>query len=167
MRRFVLLACVSALVAVAPAGGASTASPPTVKKALAAAVLVQINAVRATNGLAPLTVNAQLSAAATQHSKEMLAHGYFGHDSLDGSSYQKRINRFYKGKVGENLLWSSPTVGAARALKLWMATPLHRAAILDRSWRAIGIGALHAAKAGGHYGGRPVTVITTDFGVRP
>jgi uncharacterized protein YkwD len=167
MRRLLLLACLSALVVAAPSGGATGARPPAVDAALAAGILKQINLVRATNGLAPLTINAKLTAAAKQHSKEMILRGYFSHNSNDGSSYQKRINRYYKGKVGENLLWSSPTVGAARALTMWMATPLHKAAILDRNWRAIGIGALHTSKAGGYYKGRPVTVVTTDFGLRP
>jgi len=128
-------------------------------------VLTQLNAIRVSHGLTPLTLNARLSAAASQHSTEMLTHGYFGHDSLDGSSYLKRIKRYYgKGIVSENVLWSAPDVGAVRALALWMATPLHRAAILDPRWREIGIGALHSARAPGKFGGRAVTVVTTDFG---
>jgi uncharacterized protein YkwD len=153
---------------VEPAGGSTTRSPPTVRAALAAGVLTRLNAIRVSHGLVPLVLNEQLSAAAIKHSTEMLVHGYFSHDSYDGSSYQKRITRYYhKGKVGENLLWSTPDVGAARALVLWMATPEHRAAILDSHWRAIGIGAVHSASAPGKYRGRPTTVITTDFGVRP
>ena len=35
-----------------------------------------------------------------------------------------------------------------------------------RDWREIGVSAVHLVGAGGAYGGRPVTIITTDFGVR-
>jgi uncharacterized protein YkwD len=150
------------------AGGSTTRPPPTVRAALAAGVLTRLNAIRVSHGLVPLVLDGQLSAAAIQHSTEMLLRGYFSHDSYDGSSYQKRITRYYhKGKVGENLLWSTPDVGAARALVLWMATPEHRVAILDPRWRAIGIGAVHSTRAPGKYGRRATTVITTDFGVRP
>ena len=68
--------------------------------------------------------------------------------------------------VGENLLWSSPDVDPAQAVQLWMASPEHRQNILTARWREIGVGALHADSAPGTNGGRAVTVITTDFGVR-
>jgi len=45
-----------------------------------------------------------------------------------------------------------------------MASPEHRAVILDGSWREVGIGAVHADAASGMFLGRAVTVITTDFG---
>jgi uncharacterized protein YkwD len=162
-----LFALAAAMLFVEPTG-ASTARPPqTVRPALAAGVLTRLNAVRVSHGLVPLVLNQQLSAAAIHHSKEMLVRGYFSHDSFDGSSYQKRIKRYYhKGMVGENLLWSTPDVGAARALVLWMGNAEHRTAILDPRWRAIGIGAVHSAFAPLKYRGRATTVITTDFGVR-
>ena len=68
--------------------------------------------------------------------------------------------------VGENLLWSSPNVDPAGALKLWMNSPEHRANILTARWREIGVSALHVADAPGVYHGLEVTIITTDFGVR-
>jgi uncharacterized protein YkwD len=47
-----------------------------------------------------------------------------------------------------------------------MASPEHRQNILTARWREIGISAIHSDSAPGTFGGRPVTVITTDFGVR-
>ena len=155
------------MLLVSPAAATTARPADSVRPALAAGVLTKLNAIRVSHKLVPLVVDKQLTAAALAHSKEMLARGYFSHDSYDGSSYAKRITRYYrKGKVGENLLWSAPDVGAARALVLWMATPEHKAAILDPRWRVIGIGAVHAARAPGKFGGRPTTVITTDFGSR-
>jgi uncharacterized protein YkwD len=48
----------------------------------------------------------------------------------------------------------------------WMASPEHRANILFAGWRQIGIAAVSSPDAPGTYNGMPVTVITTDFGVR-
>ncbi|HZT90751.1 MAG TPA: CAP domain-containing protein [Gaiellaceae bacterium] len=135
-------------------------------------VLQQLNEIRAQHGLVPLRLSAKLSAAAAQHSREMAADGYFQHNSYDGTAFWKRIQRFYGAtgygfwSVGENLLWSSPDVDAAGALQLWMHSPEHRANILTARWREIGIAAVHVASAPGAYHGLPVTIITTDFGVR-
>jgi uncharacterized protein YkwD len=68
--------------------------------------------------------------------------------------------------VGENLLWSSATVDAHRALQMWLASPEHRANLMNPSWREIGVSAVHAAGAPGIYHGLDVTIVTTDFGVR-
>ena len=68
--------------------------------------------------------------------------------------------------VGENLLWSSPDVDAAGALDMWMNSPEHRKILLTARWREIGLAAVHVAAAPGTYGGREVTIVTADFGVR-
>jgi uncharacterized protein YkwD len=141
-------------------------------EALDAAVLVRLNAIRAEHGLVPLKPDVSLTDAATAHSSQMLADGYFAHESADGTPFWKRLVRYTtqstngRWSVGENLLWSSPDVGANRALALWMASPEHERNILTARWRDVGIAAMHADAAPGTYGGRPVTVITTDFGVR-
>ena len=167
-----LLMCLAAALAAAPAAfaGRSTARQTSIQ-ALDASVLVQLNAIRTAHGLVPLKPNAALSAAATQHSEEMLADGYFAHNSADGAPFWKRLAGYtgatpYGWSAGENLIWSSPEVDAATALRTWMASPEHRQNILRPTWREIGIAAVHAASAPGTYGGQPVTVITTDFGVR-
>ena len=47
-----------------------------------------------------------------------------------------------------------------------MASPEHRANILNPKWREIGVAAVHMNNAPGIYHGLPVTIITTDFGAR-
>jgi uncharacterized protein YkwD len=171
-RRTVVLALLVALVAV-PAGFAQPgAAGQTHLQTLDLGVLVQLNAIRASRGLVPLKLNPALTTAARGHSSEMLADGYFAHNSVDGAPFWKRLTSYSNSaphgswSVGENLLWSSPEVGAAKALQLWMASPEHRHNILTARWREIGIAAIHVDSAPGTYGGRAVTVITTDFGVR-
>jgi uncharacterized protein YkwD len=135
-------------------------------------VLTDVNRVRNEHGLAPLRLSAQLTAAARQHSASMVAKGYFGHDSADGSTFFQRIRHYYAPgrssywSVGENLLWSSPDVDAGHALQMWLASPPHRENLLSGSWRQVGISAIHVDSAPGTYGGHAVTVITADFGVR-
>jgi uncharacterized protein YkwD len=102
----------------------------------------------------------------------MGTHGFFAHDSRDGSEFWKRVRRFYgpdgyrTWSVGENLLWSSGRLNAAGALKLWMGSPGHRKNILTPRWREIGLSAVGVRAAPGVFGGRDVVIITTDFGVR-
>jgi uncharacterized protein YkwD len=139
---------------------------------LQSGVLEELNLIRADHGLTALKLNPALNASAAQHSREMGADGYFEHSSVDGTSFWQRIQRWYGSSsygywsVGENLLWSSPDVDAKGALQLWMNSPEHRANILAPRWREIGISAVHMDDAGGTYQGLPVTIITTDFGVR-
>ena len=160
-----------ALIAVPAAFAQQDAARQTRLQTLDLGVLVQLNAIRTSHGLAPLKLNPALTIAARGHSSEMLADGYFAHDSVNGAPFWKRLTTYSDSaqgswSVGENLLWSSPEVGAAKALQLWMASPEHRQNILTARWREIGIAAMHADTAPGTFGGDPVTVITTDFGVR-
>jgi uncharacterized protein YkwD len=174
-RRTALLACLTALlVGVFSPGAVQSAVGSQSTRSVASlegGVLAELNTVRAAHGLRPLRLNAELSAAARQHTSEMLTDGYFEHESFDGSAFWKRIKRFYgpgagSWSVGENLLWSSNTLAAKRAVELWMASPGHRENILNRSWREIGIAALYSGTSSGTFGGGPVTLVTTDFGVR-
>ena len=166
-----LVAAVVALAAPAPASSAQAHSQRTMTS-LESGVLAQLNAIRADHHLAPVKVSLKLTAAADAHSHEMGVDGYFEHTSHDGTSFWKRIDHWYGAKgfglwsVGENLLWSSPEVDPAGALKLWMASPEHRANILTAKWREIGISAVHLDAAPGTFHDLPVTIITTDFGVR-
>ena len=98
--------------------------------------------------------------------------GYFDHSSHDGTAFWKRIGHWYSQQgfhtwsVGENLLWSSPDVEPAAALRLWMHSPEHRANILNARWREVGVSAIHLPVAFGTFNGLAVTIITTDFGFR-
>ncbi len=173
---------IAAVVAVALTLGvglvAGAGAAPGDTRTLAAAdslekqVLAELNAIRRKHGLAPLRISRPLTAAADAHSKAMGTHGFFDHDSRDGSEFWKRVRRFYgpsgyaTWSVGENLLWSSGRLDAAAALRLWMNSPGHRKNILTARWREIGLSAVGVRSAPGVYGGRDVTIITTDFGVR-
>src|SRR5215208_3108494 len=166
------LVCVVGILAAAVALVPATAAPSTRQPqatrvtltALESGVLQELNAIRRQHGLVPVKLNVRLTAASVQHSRDMVAKGYFKHESSDGSSFWKRVQAFYaQGRygywsVGENLLWSSPDVDPKRALELWMQSPEHKANILTPKWREIGISAVHAQAAPGTYDGLEVTV---------
>jgi uncharacterized protein YkwD len=138
--------------------------------ALEPQVFAAINDFRRAHGLAPLRLSRALTIAAGEHSLSMAEHGYFEHSSLDGSPLWQRVAAVYapngrRWSVGENLVWASPGLSAGRALELWLASPPHRATLLSRAWGEVGLGAVRAV-AGGVYGGRVVTILTADFGVR-
>lgn len=135
-------------------------------------VLAAVNRFRAEHGLAVLRESAGLDRSARQHSLEMGRRGYFAHTSADGTSFWRRIQHYYPAKsfsywsVGENLVWESQSLSAAKAMQLWIASPPHLANLLSRRWRQMGISAVDVPRAPGVYGGRHVIIITTDFGVR-
>jgi uncharacterized protein YkwD len=164
-----VLALSGALSASASAGTTTRSAP---MQSLQSSVLVAINAFRSAHGLSRLQLSGALSAAARQHSQQMAVDGYFAHDSADGSAFWRRIQQFYPSartqywSVGENLLWSSPSVDASHALAMWIASPEHLANLMNPRWRQIGISAVHEDAAPGIYRGMPVTIVTTDFGVR-
>ena len=167
-------AVVTAVLAAALVGTASASSrrPAASLSSYERGVVYQINQFRASHGLKPLTISAQLDAAALQHSQEMGADGYFDHTSFDGTAFWKRIQRYYASHrygfwtVGENLLWSSGDVSPGQALTMWENSPEHRANMLKANYREIGISAVHVTAAPGAFSGLDVTIITTDFGAR-
>jgi uncharacterized protein YkwD len=168
----VLVAAVAAVGVVAAGTQAAPKAPSTSLRSLESSVLVDINAFRRAHGLVPLHLNAGLSSAARQHSQQMAGDGYFAHESADGSAFWKRIQRYYPSSsthlwsVGENLVWSSPSLDAQQALQMWVASPEHLANLMNPRWREIGVSAVHRVAAPGTYHGLDVTIVTTDFGVR-
>ena len=152
------------LAASAFAAGSSTPKNlPTLNNQIFAAV----NQFRVSHGLTALKRSATLDKAARVHSIEMGQRGYFGHNSADGTIFWKRIQKYYRSSnVGENLLWGSPTVSAASALKQWIASPPHLKNLKTARWRDFGVSAVSVAAVPGVYHGARVTIITTDFGAK-
>ncbi len=116
--------------------------PPGDTSALTAAernMLTLLNEERVRAGLSPLQVDMDLVRLARMKSEDMVARGYFGHVS---PTYGSPFNMMDRAGIryryaGENLA-GAPTVEAAhRAL---MASPGHRANILNPNFTHVGIG---------------------------
>ena len=113
--------------------------------------LNQLNSARASYGIAPLALDPALTAVAYGHAADMLANGYFSHDSLDGTTYKQRLtnagisygwsgeNACYLGYGGgvqatldwcHSAFWSEPYPGGGN----------HKDNILHTAYRRVGIG---------------------------
>ncbi|MFN2471341.1 MAG: CAP domain-containing protein [Gaiellaceae bacterium] len=157
-----------------------TASRPSVGQGQAAAtagsydaqLVDALNDVRDRYGLPALRVSERLEAAAELHSRNMGRIGFFAHESADGSPFWKRVERFYGPHsadywaVGENLIYGSPSLSVEEAVQGWMNSPGHRANVVSRDWREIGLSSVRLESAPGVYKGQQVTIVTCDFGVR-
>ena len=173
----VLLACWMA-ISVATASPASAASARAAVSARQAAALQKnarilialINKARMRRGLAALRVQHNLAKAAHLHSRQMVAHNFFSHSSPNGQDYGTRIARCgysrsgYKvWRVGEVLAWGKGVYGVPQiVLRRWMSSSVHRAVILDRKWREVGVGLVKGKFCGLH----GVYLYTVDFGRR-
>ena len=136
--------------------------------------LVLHNRARADRGLPRLCVHPALTKAARAHTQEMLDKDYFSHDSYNGETSGERLGRFgYTPKgysyytVGENIAWGSGSYGSPDSIfESWMNSSEHKANILNKDFRQIGIGARTGAfdYNGNTYTG--TTMYTVDFGTR-
>jgi uncharacterized protein YkwD len=175
-RALVVAAFLAALVlpAAAQSGAAPPAAGSTVERlpALESAILVRLNELRAARGLPRLRVAPGLREAASKHSRAMLVEGFFAHESSDGTSFDRRVERFYPSRgfgfwrVGENLAAMTGVMTADDVVEMWLASPPHRRLLFDPAWRDAGLGALHARATDVFPGGGDASVVTLDFGVR-
>jgi uncharacterized protein YkwD len=151
---------------------ASASTPLTLTK-LEQQVVNLVNQKRASHGLVKLRVNSKLETAARAHSKEMGSKQYFSHDSASGETFARRVIRYGYTRsgysywaAGENIAWGSGLYATANAVvNSWMKSPAHRAVILTRKFRDVGLGAVVCDNGYGSCAS-PVTFFTMDAGRR-
>lgn len=124
--------------------------------------LLQINAARLASGVAPLTLSDQLTAAAHAKALDMVVNKYWAHFGPEGQTPWQFITAagYNYHYAGENLARGFVTSqGIMRAL---LASPTHRANILDPSYTNVGIACVPVIDANGN------TVLYTiqEFGGR-
>src|SRR3954447_1921160 len=130
-----------------------------------AATICLLNDIRSSKGLHPFKLNGNLSRASQRHTNAMTAHKYFAHGDFVGRIRAARYLRGARGwTVGENIAWGSWDYATpASIVQSWMHSPPHRANILNRTFREIGIGVSRGAPVAGK--DRAATY-GTDFGTR-
>lgn len=103
-------------------------------------VLNLTNQFRAQNGLAPLTLNLELNAAAQNHSQDMAIGDYFSHTGENGSLPWDRakVVGYEALSMGENIAagYSTP----ASVVQGWIDSPGHRANMLNPDFKELGVG---------------------------
>jgi uncharacterized protein YkwD len=132
-----------------------------------AAVLCLVNRHRAYHHVAPLRLNASLTASARRHSDQMVADRYFSHGGPNNSSLQTRVGRTRylrharSWALGEALAWAAAGRATPTGLvNLLMASPEHKAILLDPAYRDIGVGVQTGVPVGGTTG----STLTLDLG---
>jgi uncharacterized protein YkwD len=133
-----------------------------------AAILCLHNKIRAERGLPLLKENARLRRAALGHSNDMVSRGFFEHTTPNGTTMVQRIQaaRYTSPRfgwaLGENLAWGTGSLATPRAImNAWMDSPGHRANVVKRAYREIGIGVVTGVPTDRDSG----ATYTTDFGV--
>jgi uncharacterized protein YkwD len=129
------------------------------------ATLCLLNGERRKHGLAPLKENARLDKASVGHSRDMVRRKYFEHGDfaarIKASGY---LSAAVSYGIGENIAWGGGSYSTPRSVvSMWMHSPGHRANILSRRFKDIGIGIARGAPESGQH---DAATYTTDFGVR-
>ena len=132
------------------------------------ALLRELNAARTGHGLAPLRADVRLTHAAMRHSRDMVAHQYFAHESRGGARFSSRIaatgfmRRNGRWWVGENLAWGrGPDAAPGAIVRAWLQSPTHRRLVLSARYRRVGIGVARGTPA---EPAGPGVTYTADFG---
>jgi uncharacterized protein YkwD len=162
----IMLCCV-VLVAAAAQPAAATSPRLTAPEKV---MLALINQARTSRGLHKLRVVASLERASRSHSRDMLERGYFSHSSYSGASYAARLRAFGYSRsgcrcwqVGEIIGWGRGGTTVVRGIfREWMKSPVHRADILRRGFRDVGVG----VAMGSLRGLSLVRMFTVDLGQR-
>lgn len=118
--------------------------------AQATEILQRVNAARTAGGIHPLTMNAQLVAAAQRHSDDMAQGDFLSHTGSDGSEFWQRMQAAgYPMTAGaENVLFQG-ALDAAGAFDQWWNSDGHRANMMSADYVEIGIA--WAVSASGRY----------------
>jgi uncharacterized protein YkwD len=138
-------------------------------RAVRAAILCLHNQIRAQYRLPRLKSNVKLRRAAVGHSSSMVRGRYFDHTDPNGRTFVQRVlgagyvHRGQGWSLGENIAWGSGALATpAGVMDAWMHSAGHRANILQRSYREVGIGVELGVPSAGGSG----ATYTVDFGAR-
>jgi uncharacterized protein YkwD len=145
MARPLVLALSLALLTILPAPAAEATGTST--------YLTDINDARAEGGMRPLRPSRSLGRSSLSYSFWMLEHQSFRH--LPGIRASRRFS--LRGEVLAMTPAESPT--AESVVRRWMASPAHRAVLMNPRFRYIGVGV-----AAGWLGDEPATFVTGHLG---
>jgi len=122
-------------------------------------IVAQTNQQREKQGLSPLVLNSQLSAAALAKAQDMFDNQYWAHTSPQGKQpwdFIKAANYRYR-VAGENLARDFYNTGDM--VQAWMNSPTHKENILNGQYQQIGI-----AVVNGKLEGFETTLVVQMFG---
>jgi uncharacterized protein YkwD len=117
------------------------------------AVTCLINHRRAHHHVRRVRGSVSLGIAAQGHSNAMAAFNFFSHEGDGTPASRASAAGYMTGAsawgVGEDLEWGTGRLGSPRAVVAgWMASPEHRAILLSRRYRQVGIGVVQGSPMG-------------------
>jgi uncharacterized protein YkwD len=149
-KRLALIAMIPAtlLAMIAIASPASAAAVSTAK--LEGDIVYLTNKQRALHGCKAVRVEIRLTKAARGHSSYMARTGNFSHVGTAKSSFVTRIKAAgFPRPASENIAYGYRT--GLDVVKGWMASPGHRANILNCKQTTVGVGAVYSANGTTYY----------------
>jgi uncharacterized protein YkwD len=151
----VLLALVVSMAATPSAANAATGSSSRVQVRSVGGsydyqVLYWTNVARRQHGLRALKAGPCVDRFAENWTSQMAARGFFSHQRL-----RPVLRKCHRHTAGENIARSSGSWSAYQVVQAWMHSPGHRANILNRRYKALGVSAWRSGSGG--------TYITQDF----
>ena len=157
VRRLATLALIpAALVGMVMVASPAQAAVPTTSQ-LQLDIAYYTNQARARAGCGALRLDANIGKAARNQSSYMAKSGVFSHAGSYGSTFVTRVKTAgYAYPMAENIGWGYRSGQAV--VNAWLASPPHRANLLNCKAKAVGVGAVYAANGNPYF--------TQDFGSR-
>jgi uncharacterized protein YkwD len=116
-------------------------------------LLVHTNRFRASQGLGALAWDDGLAASASAHVADLIARGYFAHESPEGFTHVDRVSllsRDFCGQTGENLAWRDYPMERTvpqQFQTMWENSPDHRQNLANPSFSQAGYGIVRNGRA--------------------
>lgn len=114
-------------------------------------VLYWTNVMRKRYGLRPLKAGPCVDRFAEGLSARMASRDTFGHQAL-----RPILRRCHRHRAAENIAYGTGSLSAYRVVQMWMHSAGHRKNILNRKYKALGVGTWRSADSGRIY-------VTQDF----
>ena len=119
-------------------------------------VIRAINRARSSYGLHRLLAGRRLARAADAHTRNMLRSNFFSH-----GAFSRRVHRYVHFRsIGETIAMTSHC-SARTVVRMWLNSPGHRAVLLSRRFRRVGVG-----RRLGRLGATRACIFTADFASR-
>lgn len=126
-------------------------------------LLSSTNGARAQNGVAALSINSKLTAAAQAKANDMAARNYWSHNTPEGNPPWIFVTAqgYQYQKLGENLAAGFSTEQAT--INGWMASAPHKENLLDSAFTEVGFGYANNPDYTSA-GGGPMTIVVAMYG---
>jgi hypothetical protein len=126
-------------------------------------LLTDTNSSRAANGVAALSLNSKLDAAAQNSADDMAARDYWSHNTPEGNPPWIWVTAqgYSYQKLGQNLATGFPD--ELSTIDGWMNSPPHRENMLDPAFKDVGFGYANNPDYTAA-GGGPMTIVVAFYG---